>query len=78
MIIVPDFDIVFQNFFLKKRDEEVSRPGQIPNQKPIVMVINCLCDTKQTILSYVVRYILKCLHAFDRTVRKSDSYSEAR
>lgn len=41
--IVPEFDIVFQNFFLKKRGEEVSRPGQIPNQKPIVMVINCLC-----------------------------------
>lgn len=43
MLIVPEFDIVFQNFFLKKRDEEVSRPGPDPDQKPIVMVINCLC-----------------------------------
>lgn len=43
MLIVPEFDIEFQNFLLKKRDEEVSRSGPDPDQKPIVMVLNCLC-----------------------------------
>lgn len=42
MLIVPEFDIVFQNFLLKKRDKEVSRSGPDPDQKRIVMALSCL------------------------------------
>lgn len=77
MLIVPEFDIVFQNFLLKKRDEEVSISNPDPDQKPIVMVLHCLCLRYKAhhFKLCVEIYSIKCLHASDRAVRKGDSDS---